>query len=57
LIGHKVEFIAGAAVLPGEAFFYRIGKILWNERRDVERSAIPRGDSENDADTGLLIGR
>jgi hypothetical protein len=46
LTGHKVEFIAGAAVLPGEAFSDRIRKILWNERCDVERSAIPRGDRE-----------
>ena len=57
LAGHEVELVAGAAVRSREAPLDRLRKVLRNERRDVEGTAIPRGDREHDADAGLCIGR
>src|SRR5271169_2914377 len=55
LAGHKVEFVAGAAVLSSEALLDRLWKILCNEWRNVECTSIPCGERKNDADAGLLV--
>jgi hypothetical protein len=57
LAGHPVKFVAGAAILPRKAHLDQLRKVLRNERRDVERTSIPRGKRENDADAGLRVGR
>ena len=57
LRGDEIELIAGFAVGARDALADRLRQVFGDERRNIESSAVARGDREHDADAGFLVGR